>query len=111
MNLKSLFTRFRSEEDGAVTVDWVVLAAWDGATLLYSNTHNLPTTMPCGRHAFALDASEIALSTNMSHYFEDYGYGLGTGTDGQGTLFDGSLTFAPLDNWANFGAPGGGLAP
>ncbi len=86
----------------------VVLAAWDGATLLYSNTHNLPTTMPCGRHAFALDASEIALSTNMSHYFEDYGYGLGTGTDGQGTLFDGSLTFAPLDNWANFGAPGGG---
>jgi Flp pilus assembly pilin Flp len=25
MNLKSLITRFKSDEDGAVTVDWVVL--------------------------------------------------------------------------------------
>ena len=27
MNLKSLITRFRKDEDGAVTVDWVVLTA------------------------------------------------------------------------------------
>lgn len=27
MKLKSLFTRFKTEEDGAVTVDWVVLTA------------------------------------------------------------------------------------
>ena len=27
MNLKSLFTRFKADEDGAVTVDWVVLTA------------------------------------------------------------------------------------
>ena len=27
MNLKALLTRFKSDEDGAVTVDWVVLAA------------------------------------------------------------------------------------
>jgi Flp pilus assembly pilin Flp len=27
MNLKNLFVRFRKDEDGAVTVDWVVLTA------------------------------------------------------------------------------------
>ena len=27
MNLKSLITRFKNDEDGAVTVDWVVLTA------------------------------------------------------------------------------------
>jgi Flp pilus assembly pilin Flp len=27
MNLKALLTRFKADEDGAVTVDWVVLTA------------------------------------------------------------------------------------
>jgi hypothetical protein len=86
----------------------VVLAAWDGATLLYADTNNLPTHMPCVRHVLSLSADDIALSSNLTHSFDDYGYGIGTGSGGQGTIYDGSLTFAPRDDSANFGAPGGG---
>lgn len=86
----------------------VVLAAWDGASLGYADTNQLPVSMPCVRHAFAVTASPVSLSPALTHSFDDYGYGPGTGTDGQSTHYDGKLTFAPTNDWSNFGAPGGG---